>query len=122
RLGPIRYGPDRRHRLDVYRRRDVGGPAPVLVYWHGGGYFSGGRRRESRLLRYRFAQRGWVVVSADYRFRPQAGWPDHLIDAKRVLAWIGRHADEHAIDPSRIVASGSSAGAHLSVMCALTPN
>jgi acetyl esterase/lipase len=122
RVGPLPYGDAPRQRLDVYRRHDLAGPAPVLVHLHGGGYFSGGRRRESRLLRHAAARRGWVVVSADYRLRPQADWPDHLVDVKRVVAWIREHAHEHGADPSTVVVSGSSAGGHLSVLAALTAN
>jgi acetyl esterase/lipase len=35
----------------------------------------------------RLAKRGWVCVSATYRLRPGAGWQDHLVDAKPVIAW-----------------------------------
>lgn len=123
RIGNLSYGPaGRRNRLDVYRPRSGVRDAPVLVYLHGGGYFSGSKRRESRAMLHRFAAQGWVCISAAYRLRPQVGFPDHLIDAKRVLAWVHEHGHEFGADPTTLVMAGSSAGGHLTALSALTPN
>lgn len=123
RLRDLPYGGlVRRQRMDILRRRDATCRNPVLVYLHGGGYFTGNKNFEARALRYRFAARGWVVVSANYRLRPHVGWPEHLVDAKRVIAWVREHAEDYGMDADQIVLSGSSAGAHLSVLAALTQN
>lgn len=123
RIGNIRYAPGGRfHLLDLYRRRDLRSPAPVLIYFHGGGYFSGGKRREGRALLYRMAERGWVTVSANYGLRPAIGFPGHLIDAKRVVAWARENADRYGMNPDVVVMSGSSAGGHMSVLSGLSPN
>lgn len=123
RIGNLSYGPGgRRNRLDIYRRRSTPPDAPVLVYLHGGGYFSGSKRREARVLLHHFAVRGWVCVAATYRLRPAVAWPGHLIDAKRVLAWAREHAVRYGGDPSTLVLAGSSAGAHLTAVAALSAN
>jgi acetyl esterase/lipase len=119
RVRNLSYGPDRKHRLDVYRRRDSQG-GPVLLYLHGGGYSSGGKHWEGRALLHRLAARGWVCMSANYRLRPAADFPDHLDDAKRALAWAHEHAAEYGGDAGTVVVAGSSAGAQLSALCALT--
>lgn len=120
RLGNLHYGPHRRQRLDVYRRREGPRGGPVLVYLHGGGYYSGDKRRGARALLHGLAQRGWVCVSATYRLRPAAGFEDHLSDAKRVLAWAHENAADLGGDASTLVMAGSSAGAHLTALCALS--
>ncbi len=120
RVGPIRYGDHRRQRLDVYRRKDVGEAGPVLVYLHGGGYFSGSNRREGKGLLHHLTARGWVCLSATYRLRPSADFTDHLDDARAALRWAHDHAAEYGGDPSTLVMAGSSAGAHLASLCALT--
>jgi acetyl esterase/lipase len=122
RIGNLRYGEHALNRLDVYRRRSRPTGGPVLVYLHGGGYYSGNKRREGKPLLHRLAGQGWVCISADYRLRPSAGWPDHLVDAKKVIAWAREHAAEYGGDPNQIFMAGSSAGGHLSAICALTPN
>ena len=94
----------------------------MLVYLHGGGFRSGHKNRESRALLHHLAAQGWVCISANYRLAPAVGFPDHLIDAKKVIAWARSHAGEYGGDPRTVVAAGSSAGAHLASMLALTPN
>lgn len=122
RLGGIDYAPPgREHKLDLYRRRDLTAPAPVLIYLHAGGYFSGNKRWGGRLLLHRMAARGWVVVSANYGLRPRVGYPGHVIDAKRVIAWIHHEAATFGMDSGTIVMAGSSAGAHLATIAALSP-
>lgn len=117
------YGdPGRRHLLDVYRPRAARSPAPVVVYFHGGGYFSGHKNREGRLMLYRLAARGFVCVSANYRLRPHAGFADHYADVERVLAWVDANIAGHGGDPSRVIVAGSSAGAHLAAIAALSSN
>ena len=122
RIADLRYGDHRRHRLDVYHRRDRPSGGPVLVYLHGGGYFSGGKHREGRALLHRLASRGWVCVSASYRLRPSAGFEEHLADARHALTWARVHAAEYGGDPDRVVMAGSSAGAHLTSLLALDPD
>ena len=123
RISNVQYaGGGREHRLDVYRLRHAPGGAPVLIFFHGGGFSGGDKYWEGRHLWYRMAAQGWVVISANYALRPHAGYPEHLTDAKRVIAFARENADEYGIDPATVVVSGSSAGGHLAAMCALTPN
>ncbi|WP_229894832.1 alpha/beta hydrolase [Streptomyces galilaeus] len=123
RIANISYGDaGRRNLLDVYRRRDAPQNAPVLIYFHGGGYTGGAKNREARPLLYRLAGQGWVCVSADYRLRPQTTFPGHQIDAKKVIAWVREHAPEYGGDPSGLFVAGSSAGSNLAALCALTAN
>ncbi|MFW3171266.1 alpha/beta hydrolase [Geodermatophilus sp. CPCC 206100] len=122
RIADVSYGDaGRRNRLDVYRLRSRPAGAPVLVYLHGGGYFSGAKHREARALLHRMAGEGWVCVSANYRLRPAAGFVDHMIDTKKVLAWVRERGPAYGADPSTVVISGSSAGGHLAAIAALTP-
>jgi acetyl esterase/lipase len=110
--------------LDVYRHRSHPSPAPTLIYLHGGGFKWGSKSREARPLIYRLASQGWTCISANYRLAPTPaeGFPEHLVDVKKVIAWARTHGHEHGIDPETIFLAGSSAGAHLTAMAALTAN
>jgi acetyl esterase/lipase len=63
-----------------------------------------------------------VCISANYRLGQAGRFPNSLIDAKRVVCWARSHAAEYGADPSILIVAGSSAGAHLASMAALTPN
>ena len=89
RIANISYGDAGRHnQLDVYRQRAHASGGPTLVYLHGGAFRSGRKNREARALIYRLASQGWVCVSANYRLSPAAQFPEHLIDVKKVIAWV----------------------------------
>lgn len=119
----VPYGPaGRQNLLDVYLPKSGRASGPCLVYFHGGGYRTGRKNREARALIYRLASQGWVCVSANYRLARTAAYPAPLLDAKRVVAWMREHAAGYGADPSGIVVAGSSAGAHLAALTALTPN
>ena len=125
RLSNISYGDaGRRNRLDLYRRRGVGGSGPVLIHLHGGGsWFVPGRRSfYARRLLFRLARQGWVCISATYRLQPVATFPDELVDVKKVIAWVRARAGEYGGDPDRIVLVGSSFGACLATLAGFTTN
>jgi acetyl esterase/lipase len=68
------------------------------------------------------ASRGWVCVSVDYRLSPTATFPAHIIDCKRALAWVRQNIATYGGDPDFVVATGGSAGGHLSALLALSAN
>ena len=112
----------RRNRLDVYHHPARPAGAPILIHLHGGGFRMGRKSLYSRALLVELARHGWVCISASYRLRPRAVFPDYLVDAKKVIAWARLHGEEYGADPSVVFIAGSSAGAHLAATAALTPN
>lgn len=115
RVGNLAYGEGPRRSLDVYHRRDRPADVPTVLHFHGGGFRSGGKRREARPLIGHLVGRGIVCVSADYRLRPRVGYEEQLADALAAVEWVRSHARDYGGDPDRIVLVGSSAGACLSV-------
>lgn len=114
----LRYGPSKNwNRLDVFRRRDVSS-GPTFVYFHPGGFHSGSKNRQSKLLLETLASRGWVCISANYHLRTE--YPTILTDAKRVLAWARTEAPSYGADAGTLVVAGGSAGTHLAVNCGLS--
>ncbi|MCR2812895.1 alpha/beta hydrolase [Microbacterium sp. zg.Y1084] len=110
----------RAHLLDIYDRGGGAPGRPALIHLHGGGFTSGGKSRESVTLLNQLAAHGWFCVSANYGLRGQGVFPRSLIDAKRVIAWVGAHAQAYGIDPEQIFLAGTSAGGHLALSAALT--
>lgn len=99
-----------------------GARRPALMQVHGGGWVIGDKREQGLPLLGHMAAQGWVGFNVNYRLSPGVGFPEHLIDLKRGLAWIREHADEYDVDPDFICITGGSAGAHLAALMALTAN
>ncbi|MFC3986117.1 alpha/beta hydrolase [Streptosporangium jomthongense] len=123
RVADLSYGDaGRRNLLDVYHHRSRPQGAPVMIHLHGGTYSGGRKNSQSLPLLHHLAGQGWVCVSATYRLRPRAQHPDHLIDLKKVIAWVREHGHEYGADPSTLFVAGSSAGGHMAALAALTQN
>jgi acetyl esterase/lipase len=67
----------------------------VLVHLHGGPFVAGAKNRESLPLLSRPAGRGWVCISANHPRGRGVRFPDHVVDVKRVLAWVREHGEEY---------------------------
>lgn len=111
-----------KNRLDLYYHTSHPSNCPALVYFHGGALRGGSKNYQGLPLLYQLASQGWVCVTANYRLSPKATFPDHLIDVKKVLAWVQVHAQEYGADPQTVLVAGSSSGAQLAALAALTPN
>lgn len=123
RVANIAYGDAGvRNHLDVYHHRSRPVGAPVLIHLHGGRLVRGRKNRQSLPLIYGLASRGWLCISANYRLSPAATFPDHLIDVKRVLAWVRAEGTSYGGDPTVVFVAGSSSGGQLAALAALTPN
>lgn len=111
----IAYGDDPRHRLDVFVPRQRPAKAPVVVYFHGGGYVAGERSPLPGLIYDNvpifFARNGFVGVNATYRLAPEHQWPSGGADVGKVVAWLHANLARFGGDPERIVLLGQSAGA-----------
>ncbi|WP_165223427.1 alpha/beta hydrolase [Aquisphaera insulae] len=106
-------------RLDLARPASGDGPFPAVICIHGGG-FSGGRREDYDDLCRKFARRGYVAVTIDYRLAPRHRWPAQIHDVKAAVRWVRAHAGEYGIDPEKIAAMGASAGGHLAQFLGVT--
>ena len=116
RVRGLAYGDGPRRGLDVYHRRDRPAGVPVLLHFHGGGFYSGNKAREARpLIRHLTSRRGFVCVSADYRLQPQVTLADQVADVRDAIAWARAHAVDFGADPGTLFLTGSSAGAHLAI-------
>ena len=97
-----------------------GGLRPALVQIHGGGWVIGDKREQGIPLLNHMAAQGWVGFNVNYRLSPFVGFPDHVVDIKRGIAWIREHAADFGVDPDFLCITGGSAGGHLSSLAALS--
>ena len=118
-IANLSYGPHHRQVLDVWRHSRTPLNAPVLIYFHGGAWTFGDKREQGRPMLHEFVERGWIVVTSNYRLAPHSVWPAHIIDAKRVLGFVKKNVANYGGDPDRVVLAGGSAGGHLAALLSL---
>ena len=116
----LAFGDGPRQALDLYVPDGLIAPAPVLLFFYGGGW-QGGRRGDYLALGQVFASVGIVTAVADYRIYPDVKYPAFVEDAAAALTFLHAHVAEHGGDTSRIFVSGHSAGAYNAVMLASEP-
>jgi len=106
--------------IRVYRPESVGdGPAPTLVFYHGGGFVIGSLTSHDRDCR-ALANRGACqVIAVDYRLAPEHPFPAAPLDAIAALDAVVAGAAELGVDPARLAVGGDSAGGNLSAVAAL---
>ncbi len=114
----VAYGPDARHKLDIYKPRSAKGKLPIVVFAYGGGWSSGSRAGYAFAGR-AFASRGFLTVVFDYRLVPDVVFPAFVEDTAAAIAWTARHGGEYGGDTSRLFLVGHSAGAYNVAMAAL---
>jgi len=117
-VADIPYGPDPRHRLDVYVPIRTDPDAPVIVFFYGGSWKSGDRA-QYRFVGQTFASRGYITVVADYRLFPQVRFPDFVSDGASAVRWVHRSIARFGGNGSSMVLMGHSAGAHIAALLAL---
>ena len=102
---------------DLYVPHGYAGARPAIIWLHGGGWRFGNRKLAPDLRRY-YAERGYCMVSIDYRRSKQACFPAALEDVKTAIRWLRSVAGRYAVDSARIALFGASAGGHLAAMAA----
>jgi acetyl esterase len=109
----LAYGPDQRHKLDLYQPEGKSG-VPIVVFIHGGAYVRGDRSINTEVyanVATYFARQGMVGVNATYRLAPSAQWPAGAEDVGAVVRWLKTNGATYGGDVQRIYLVGHSAGA-----------
>lgn len=97
-----------------------GASAPLLVFYHGGGWAIGDLDSYDALCRLTCRDAGIHVLSVDYRLAPEHPAPAAVEDAYAAFRWAYDHAGELGAAPGRIAVGGDSAGGNLAaVVCQL---
>jgi len=97
-------------------------PTPVVFYFHGGGWERGNNGALRVQSQYMAKQKNVTGVRVSYTLAPQsdATVKVSIQDVRDAVQYVRDHAKELNIDPSRMGFVGTSAGAHLAAVGAMT--
>ena len=113
----VAYGTHRLHRYNVFSPMETT-DAPVVIFWHGGGWTNGYRDYNTFMAPHITAM-GCVLVSPSYRLVTEAKFPAAFDDSLAALVHVSQHIVSRGGSPKRIYLAGHSAGAHLAALVAL---
>ena len=111
------YGPDERHRLDVFEPQGQlsGRGRAVLLFVHGGGFVMGDKATPGSPFFGNVGQWaarcGWVGAAMTYRLAPAHTWPSGAEDVGLAVQWLAENVGRFGGDSGKIFVMGTSAGA-----------
>jgi acetyl esterase len=103
-------------RLYVAEPSPAGEPAPLLLFFHGGGWVIGGLDTHDGVCRLLAAAAGIRVLSIGYRLAPEHPFPEPVEDAWAAFEWAVANAGSLGADPARIAVGGDSAGGNMAAV------
>ena len=113
--------------LDLYAPKNTSTEKfPVLIYVHGGGWVEGNKMIladdyvENTIKK--LITKQYAVISINYTLlNENTHFPLPLEDTKDAIKWVRKNAEKYNFDTNNIGLFGASAGAHLSLLAAYTP-
>jgi len=100
---------------------------PAVIIIHGGGWAKGDKTLETpyymRRLKHELLSNSFAVISINYRLvSKNVHFPKPIEDCKDAVRWVRANANKYNIDTLNIGLWGGSAGGHLALLTAYTPN
>ena len=108
-------------KLDIYIPSHISGPYPVIAWLHPGGYTMGDKNMVEPITDY-ILDRGYAVVSINYRLADEACFPAQIFDAKAAVRWIRANAATYNLNREKIAAWGVSAGSTFAALIGTSAN
>jgi acetyl esterase len=105
-------------RVRVYRGH-AEGPAPVVLWFHGGGWTLGDLAGYDGVCRALARRARCAVVAVDYRLAPENAFPAAVDDAWLAWRWLLKEGATQGFDADRITIAGDSAGGNLAATLCL---
>jgi len=101
---------------NVYRPKG-NAKRPVIVWIHGGALIMGNRDWIIPQITALAQEKGYAVVSLDYRLAPETKLPAIISDIEAAFTWLaGKGAKRFHLDADRMVVAGNSAGGYLTLV------
>lgn len=105
--------------IRIYRSKEQKQNSPVLLYFHGGGFFGGSVEVVDEAMKLICSNEKIPIVSVNYRLAPENPYPTGHEDCYSALKWLYSNAESIGAAKEKIVVSGDSAGGNLTLYCSM---
>lgn len=115
----LEYGDHKRQKLDLHIPKNKTGEVGLMLLIHGGGWVAGDKSGYDATLLDWCGNKGYVAAAINYRYASVDTYVgDIMNDITSALLKIKEVALDYNIEVNKMMLSGGSAGAHLSLMYA----
>lgn len=101
-------------KMDIYLPKTEG-PYPVIIWIHGGGFLTGDKSSDFNTIK-EGLNRGYAVVSINYRLGDEARFPAPIYDVKAAVKYLRANSQTYNLDPNKFALWGGSAGGTLAAL------
>jgi len=102
--------------VDVYyNKNDISNKKEVVIFVHGGAWLFGSKFQNSKIGSL-LCREGYVAVIPNYVLYPKGKIDEMVNDVYKTVEWTYNNISKYGGDNKKIILSGHSAGAHLSVL------
>jgi acetyl esterase len=91
-------------------------PAPLFVYFHGGGWVTGDLDTHDSTCRFLADRASMKLLAVDYRLGPEHPFPAAVEDAVAAFRFAAAEAERLGVNPATIAIGGDSAGGNLAAV------
>ena len=109
----VPYGDQSLQKMDIYYPESISEKYPVLILVHGGGFIGCDKRDWHFYPGFHALQRGFVLVSVNYRLAPASPFPAAVDDVKSAVSYLRKKAEDLQLDEGNFFLYGTSAGGNL---------
>lgn len=102
-------------RIVIYTPNGASPTAPVIVYYHGGGWVIASPEVYEYSTLALAQNTGAIVVSVDYRLAPENKFPIAHEDAYAAYKWVKDNAATISGNPAKVAVAGESAGGNMAI-------
>ena len=106
--------------LNIYLPNEGEGPFPIIFAIHGGAFKMGSATGGDVAAMLEGVNRGYAVVSINYRLSGEAIFPAAVNDCKAAIRFVKANAEKYNLDPEKVAVWGDSAGGNLASMIGTT--
>lgn len=115
----LAYGEQQRQVLDLNIPKDNDGEIGLILFIHGGSWIAGDKESYISAVEYASETYGYAAAAMNYRYMSETvDFYDMLDDIDSALKCIKEKGAENGVNINKVLLTGDSAGAHLSLLYA----
>lgn len=115
----LSYGSHQRQVMDLYLPQENDGEVGLILFIHGGGWIEGNKDEYAEALKVACNDLGYAAAAINYRYISETvDLHDVADDIDLALKKVKEKGNEKGINVNKMLLTGSSAGAHLSMFYA----